>query len=455
VEEICLTDYFDAGATVHVAEAPARLDVMGGIADYSGSLVLEATLGETARAYVATRCDHVFHLYTLGADDPQIYPEASFPVEAFYQHGQLIDYEAAHALLTRDQLTRWSAYVLGCLYVLLKEASLPPLTYGMTILLVSSVPIGAGVASSAAIEVATMTALADLLQVDLPGLTLASLCQQVENHVVGAPCGIMDQVTCTLGEEGKLLALKCQPHDLLGSHTLPPGICCVGINSHVRHSVAGEAYTKARVAAFMGLGIIEHEADGRRYHGYLCNVDPATYEAKYRDLLPEVISGREYLQRYGETPDTVTRVDPEQTYRVRSCVEHPVYENDRVHRFLRHIQKAHGRQRLRELVAAGQLMYQSHDSYSNNCDLGCEETDLIVRLVRRRGVERGLYGAKITGGGGGGTVAVLAEQSSLQLLREIAEEYHRETGLDAEVLTGTQPGALLRGVRRMEVGASR
>jgi len=450
-----LSDYFEPGAAVHVARAPARLDVMGGIADYSGSLVLEGTLGRHARVFVATHSRPFLRTITVGISDPDVRPDASFPLAAFHANGHLVDYDAARAIFSEDPSTRWTSYVGGCLYVLLAETKLPCPESGIDIVLVSNIPLGAGVASSAAIEVATMVALTDLLGLKLDDLTLASLCQAVENRIVGAPCGIMDQVTCALGEPNKLLALKCQPHKLQGMHLLPTETVAVGINSNVRHCVAGKAYTRARVAAFMGLGIIGHRAAGEHFGGYLCNINPETFASDYQELLPQEIRGQEYLDRYGETPDTVTRVDPEETYRIRSCSEHPIYENDRVHRFLKHLQAATGKRRHNELVAAGELMYESHDSYGNRCSLGCPETDFIVDLVRKQGPENGLFGAKITGGGGGGTVAVLLEETSLKIIDDIVAVYSEETGVKGEVFTGTLPGALRRRVDRAIVEADR
>ena len=153
------------------------------------------------------------------------------------------------------------------LYVLLAEGELPlappgapgGVLGGADVLLVSTVPLGAGVASSAAVEVATMRAAGAAFGARLDGLRLAALCQMVENRVVGAPCGIMDQVTCTLGEAGRLLALRCQPHDVLGWHAPPPGATFVGLDSGVKHAVGGRRYGRARCAAFMGREIIrEH-----------------------------------------------------------------------------------------------------------------------------------------------------------------------------------------------------
>ena len=164
---------------------------------------------------------------------------------------------------------------------------------------------------------------------------------------------------------------------------------------------------------------------------YLCKMSPDEF-AVYRDMIPQTLTGREYHDLYGRLPDTVTRVDPSETYHPRACAEHPILENERVGRFFNIMQVTCLRQKeirdqfaeapapgarspqfeMHAVTEAGRLMYQSHASYSDRLDLGSPETDLLVDLVRERGPEYGLYGAKITGGGSGGTVAIRLRQTA-------------------------------------------
>src|SRR5439155_17731623 len=149
--------------------------------------------------------------------------------------------------------------------------------------------------SSAAIEVATMMNLLDHfgLTPRVDAMQVAAMCQRVENHVVGAPCGIMDQVTSVCGQEGALLKLLCQPHEFQGALPVPRGMKFIGINSNVKHNVGGGAYTRMRCAAFMAHTIIlqimrqigkaagrELQADPMR--GYLANLDPEDYKRIFR-----------------------------------------------------------------------------------------------------------------------------------------------------------------------------
>lgn len=141
-----------------------------------------------------------------------------------------ISYESAQQYFKKDPALSWAAYVAGALVVLMRECNVRP-TDGLSILVVSAVPEGKGVSSSAAIEVATLKALAAAHDVHLTGRHLAILAQKIENLVVGAPCGIMDQMASSLGEANKLLALKCQPAEVQGCVEIPSHIQFWGIDS--------------------------------------------------------------------------------------------------------------------------------------------------------------------------------------------------------------------------------
>jgi len=452
-----LGDLFAAERPIHVARAPGRLDVMGGIADYSGSLVLEGTLAEATVCGVQLRDDRTVRVQSLNARGEGLAPDVSRSLDDLVPASGANRYEAIRARFHADPSRAWAAYVAGAFAVLVGEKVVPGFPRGATIAVQSEVPLGAGVSSSAALEVAAMTALAAAYGIAIPGLRLAALCQIVENSVVGAPCGIMDQVTSALGEAGKLLALRCRPHDVEGVIALPPGIRAVGFDTHVKHAVGGSRYTDTRVAAFMGQRIIA----GRRTKGegppgpaggYLTAIAPEEYVARWRPLLPARMKGEEFLRIWGGTFDPVTRVVPEKTYLVRSRTEHPIYENARVERFraclIRALAADAGSARVeREMVRAGKLMYGSHWSYGSRCAMGSRETDLVVRMVRPLGPHMGFYGAKITGGGSGGTVAILCREGTDADLARMAAQYRAATGLEPRLFLGTGPGACEFGTR--------
>ena len=442
--------FFDGRGPLAVVRVPGRLDVMGGIADYSGSVVLEGTIERGVFLALQRRRDDRLRFYSHGLEREGLSPQVEWRLSDFRRAGKPISYAQARRHCARDAQAAWAGYLAGCFLVLERERAAPAFPTGANLFLASDIPMGAGVASSAAIEVAAMYALDQAFSLGLEGLELARLCQIVENRVVGAPCGIMDQVTCALGEPGKLLALRCRPHDVLGLHQIPAGYEVLGLNSNIKHAVGGSKYGRARTAAFMGLKIITSASPAPALNGYLCRLDPATYREAYRPLLPPKMRGADFLDRYGDTDDPVTTVDPDQTYSVRACAEHPIYENARVTRFIELLGQADGRGE-RAMIAAGKLMYGSHWSYGRLCALGAPETDLLVRLVRERGPARGLYGAKITGGGSGGTVAVLARKGCDEAIGEIVTAYEARTGLRPDVFRGTSPGAYAWGCEHVTI----
>ena len=427
-----------AASPIVLARAPGRLDVMGGVGDYSGSLVAEMTIAEAALVALAPRTDRRLRFWSLGLEAEGLTPQVELSLDDFRSGGSLADYADVQPRLRANSQTRWAGYLAGCFYVLLAEGLLPDFPHGANVILDSRVPLGAGVSSSAAIEVATMQAIRAAYGLPLDGVTLARLAQTVENRVVGAPCGIMDQMTSALGVANSLLLILCRPHEIQGTQTLPPGVRIFGINSNVKHSVGGSAYTRARVAAFMGRKILGVD--------YLADIEP--HAGSFVVEVPEEMTGVEFLAAYGETGDAVTRVDPATTYPVREATLHGVLENDRVQKFV-HFLSAGGS--AASLDRAGRLMYEAHEGYGR-IGLGSVETDLLVELGRQAGPKRGIYGAKITGGGSGGTAAFLTYGEDVErTIRHIANEYQRQTSLTPQIFEGgLSPGAVAFGHETLE-----
>ncbi|HYO11348.1 MAG TPA: hypothetical protein VER17_20455 [Tepidisphaeraceae bacterium] len=483
-----LSSDFRAGRQLRVSRAPGRLDVMGGIADYTGSLVCEMPLDRAAAVALQERDDREVQVFSFNLLDEHKPFTLRIPLDRIAT-ARLEDLRREF----NEPGRAWAGYLVGCLYLLHEQGYLDlrdPKHKGVTLALYSTVPLGAGVSSSAAIEVATMMNLVDHFGLrgggrggasgtrdgagvgssaasapppsaslrPLDPMRIAALCQQVENRVVGAPCGIMDQATSCAGEEASLMRMLCQPHELQSPLRLPEGIRVLGINSNVKHSVGGGAYGRTRCAAFMAHKIILEtmraagEMSGRTLtadpmHGYLANLDPQDYKAHFRPRLPEWMKGSDFLAQYGATIDTATRVDAGTDYPVQHAADHHVLEARRVREFAANLEEAAAappqtRDQGRPLDKAGHLMYASHLSYSNDAMLGAEECDVLVDLVKRR-EPAGLYGAKITGGGSGGTVAVLADVTPKAdaAIADILTEYQTRTGRPPELIAGTSPGA--------------
>src|SRR5205823_1271609 len=196
-------------------------DVMGGIADYSGSLVLELPLAAATFAAAQLANDRRIAVRTLRAQELGARETVAVDVDQLLPRGQPIEYAQARALLGANTKERWAAYVIGALVVLAREHH-ASITRGIRVLIDSTVPPGEGVGSSAALEVAAMQAICAAYDLRLDWRDVALACQRVENLVVGAPCGIMDQMTSACGESDRLLTLLCQPAELVGQTRVPP-----------------------------------------------------------------------------------------------------------------------------------------------------------------------------------------------------------------------------------------
>jgi galactokinase len=426
---------------------------MGGIADYSGALVLQLPLGRVTTVSVQRQPGSRCEVVSLRGDERV---DCQIDLDLI-RTGRLRDPAALAAWFAEHDSDRWAAYVIGVVQHVLHRAHVPAGTPpGLRISVESTVPEGKGVSSSAALEVASMMAVAAAFDIVIEPRDVAIACQWVENHVVGAPCGIMDQMTSACGERDRLLRLRCQPGTIEGFTEIPSGYRFFGIDSGLRHAVTGADYGTVRTAAFMGYRLIAHAAglpatrdddrvsiDDPKWHGYLANVTTREYEERYRELLPERMSGSDFLQRFGGITDAVTRVQRDRVYPVRSATAHPIYEQARVERFAELLD--HLSSDAAVAVELGRLMYESHASYSA-CGLGSDGTDRLVSLVAAAGAESGLFGAKITGGGSGGTVAILGTESSETVVRELAARYADETARIAEVFSESGPGAAKLGV---------
>jgi len=428
---------FEPGATIAVARAPGRLDVMGGIADYSGSLVLERPIAEATWAAAQRVEGSALEIVSLGR------PPYTVPMQMLAPGGAPLSYEEARRMFAQGP-SRWAAYIAGVVLVLARARGLA-LTAGARVVVASQVPEGSGVSSSAAVETAAMSALAAAFGIDLSPRELALHCQAAENLVAGAPCGVMDQMTCVFGEPEALLALLCQPAELQPPVPVPDDLDLWGLDSGERHAVSGSDYGAVRAGAFMGLRLLSDRVPVAG--GYLANLAPEAFERELVRYLPDEMAGDEFLARFGDTADTVTSVDRGRRYRVRAATAHPVYERRRVENFRELLLAPAGEAERHRL---GELMYESHASYGR-CGLGSPGTDRLAGLVRTEGAAGGLYGARITGGGSGGTVAVLGRRDAAPAIARVAAAYERQTGHRPHVFAGSSPGVLAFGSRSITV----
>jgi L-arabinokinase len=440
--------FFAPGRAVYIGRSPGRLDLMGGNVDYTGGLVFEATIREATWAAVQLRADERICFW-----NPQM-AERGWSERVEFTFADMAGEDAVRRLVNADPGRRWTAYVLGIFY-LLRLRYPEAVRHGANVYITSEVPLNKGVSSSAAIEVAVMKPAARAYGIDLHGIELAEACQWVENVIAESACGIMDQAAVVLGDEGYVMPLLCQPCQARPLVRLPPELKCWAIDSGVSHAVTGIEYEAARAGAFMGYQLIcewEGLAVSRdpasriprftdpRWHGYVSEISPSLFRSKYEARLPDFMPGAEFLREGRVHPDPFTPVRPDACYRVRNCTRYAVEENQRIQLFVELARGAAAKATPDTWRLMGDLMYQSHYSYTE-CGLGNEATDLLVELVREQGAANGLYGAKVTGGGAGGTVAVLADSSAEEAFRRVVDRYAALRGAQPYVFNGSSMGA--------------
>ena len=446
--------FFHRGQVIFINRTPGRLDLMGGNDDYTGGLVFETTIREATRVALQARPDQTVTLCNPAVKAFGWKDRIELNLSDLTRAGSIRPLEEVRDWINAEPERAWCAYILGDLYLLLEKFP-EQVRQGFSLYLESDIPLGKGVSSSAALEVAPMKAMAKMYGVNVEGVELASWTQWVEIKFMQSACGIMDQLTVVMGDEGSFVPMLCQPCEPQPLVKLPEILQIWGLDSGVRHSVAGIEYETARAATFMGYRFmcdqegLEPSLDANgilarwiepRWNGYLARLSPSEFRSRHENGLPEAILGADFTRAHATHLDPFTPVRAEVSYPVRGATRYAVEENWRVHNFLSLISNLVALPEDRTARLLGELMYQSHVGYSQ-CGLGSEATDKIVELVRGQ-ESSGLWGAKITGGGAGGTVAVLGSNTpdGEAAFSRVVDQYHLWSGSEPYVFQGSSAG---------------
>ena len=286
----------------------------------------------------------------------------------------------------RPEQRDWTSYIRG-VFAGFAERDLP--SPALDMLIDSRVPLGGGLSSSAALEVATATLLEGVVGTRLDPIEKARLCQKAEHQFAGVPCGIMDQFSSALGEAGKLLLIDCRSETAELVPLDDSKTAVLVINSNVRHELTGGEYAERRSqcrAAAEALGA-----------------------AALRDV------SRKQLDAAAE------QLEPLLLKRAR----HVVGEDERT-------LAAAEALRASDWDALGELMYASHDSLRDDYEVSCPELDLLVELSREHLGAGGVIGSRMTGGGFGGcTVTLVVDGKERQVASRICAAYRESTGAEA------------------------
>lgn len=432
-----------------IVRAPGRLDVMGGIAEHMGSLVLTSTVQEAVVLGLQKRTDRKILVRSIGIEEHGFALTLESSLDDLFGKDRPKAYSVMRRFVHKDPARSWLGYLAGSFLVLLKEHLVDPFECGVNIGLQSAVPMGMGVASSAALTIACMFAITRAFNIALTENDIITLCQIVESQIVGKNTGSADLLTSLMGERDELLAVNCQPNEMMGKFKFPQGYRLAGINTMVRHRRAPARDELVRTAMNIGRTIILDyvrgtEEEENPFGGYICNLTSDEFAASFEELLPGRITGKEVQETFNIANNKSISIEADASYRVRSCTKHAIGENERAHAFVKHLNDP-ALDDGEKMRLIGELMYASHESYGKNCGLGTREADLLVSLVRERGSGQGLFGARMTGGGSGGTVAVLARTDTDDVVQNIGAQYCDATGITPQLLLYSSPGALAFG----------
>jgi galactokinase len=290
----------------------------------------------------------------------------------------------------------------------------------------------------------------------LPLSLAATVFQRVERHWFARPGGRASISGALLGQPGSLTEVRTDSWTQGTAVRLPESWKLVGVDCGVIHSDAADKYTRAGAAAIMGRvlvnRILRHEGlDERRWNGHIAHLSVVDYVEKVRDRLPTRMKGSEFLARFGEFDDSLTRIEPDTWYKVRSRTEHHIYEQVRVREFMDAAARASRKPDDGILAEAAEPIHASHWSYGQRCGLGSVETDSLVSAMRHAASPSPFVAAKICGCGSGGMMAVLmrASDQAEHALHQVLQSYQRRTGMTPKVFKLAAAGAKLTGVQRL------
>jgi len=357
-----------------LAQAPGRVNLLGEHVDYNDGFVLPVAIDRAVHVAAAPASGGIVTLAALDLN-----ARVSFSLSRL---AEKID-------VNGKPLPAWARYPAGVAHMLQQEGLV---VKGMQAVFTSDVPIGAGLSSSAAVEVAFAVTWRALGGWKRDALQIARLCQRAENQYVGVNCGLMDQFASACGVEGHALyfdtrSLEWQPVPL------PHHTAVVIADSGVRRSLATSAYNERRAACEQAVELLRQ---------YMPNIrslrDVSTVEfAAYGEFLPPI---------------------------VRKRAEHVVKEIARV-------QDAVVALRREDAALFGGLMFSGHASLRDLYEVSCPELDTLVNLARQ---QSGCYGARLTGAGFGGcTVNLVDEAKAEAFIQNLKDSYQKQIGRLAQV----------------------
>jgi galactokinase len=359
-----------------IAAAPGRVNVIGEHTDYNDGFVLPMAI----------------EFYTIMAADKR--PDGK-NVITFRSTSQSDAATVDLSQPVKPSTPKWGNYPRGVVAGFLARGINPG---GLDVLLHSTVPLGSGLSSSAALEVCTATLIEAVTGKKIDPIEKALLAQKAEHDFANVPCGIMDQFISALGREGHLLLLDCRTRKTELVPMNDPSVALLIINTNVKHELSGGEYAERRAQceeAAKNLGV-----------------------KSLRDVTAEQLQANK-----GKLSELVYR-------RAR----HVIGEIERTSLAAKEI-------RASNWTAAGQLMYASHAALRDDYEVSCDELDAVVEIAEDIGNKGGIYGCRMTGGGFGGCCVALVKAVEIKsIAKQIEAAYKKKTGIAATVFS-SRPAA--------------
>jgi len=358
-----------------IVAAPGRVNVIGEHTDYNDGFVLPMAIER----------------YAIMAADAATAPGKISIYDTQFKENATIDISAP---VTKGQ-PKWSNYIRGVLAGFQNRGVKIP---ALDVAFLSTVPLGGGLSSSAALEVCTATLIEAATGKAIDPVEKALLAQKAEHDFAGVPCGIMDQFISALGREGHLLLLDCRTRKTQLVPMSDPSVALLVVNTNVKHELGSGEYAKRRAECEEAAKILGVKS--------------------LRDATPDQLE-----KAKGKMSDVVYR-------RAR----HVIGEIERT---------VHAAEGIRQSnwPSVGQLMYASHAALRDDYEVSCKELDVVVEIAEDIGFKGGVYGCRMTGGGFGGCAVALVKADAVEAItKKIASDYHVKTGIEATIFA-SRPAA--------------
>ena len=367
--------------------APGRVNLIGEHTDYCDGFVMPAAIDFATIVAISPRTDGHLVAHSVNFDE-----RIDHPLDPYLERRFAERRPDSPARRDGSLTTHWSDYIAGVLWALREHGV--PVDHGFSLTIAGDVPLGAGLSSSASVEVATAIAVLGATSFDMPLTRIAVLCRKAENEFVGANVGIMDQYVSCCGALDHAVMIDCRSLEYTLA-PIPPDVRIVICNSMVKHSVAGGEYNTRRAEIEEGTAILR---------GHRPEIK-ALRDATIQDL---ALWGSEMKPNV-----------------LRRC-RHVITEDDRV---VAAVEAFHNS----DLKRFGELMHQAHVSLRDDFEASCAEIDILVDLANQ---QPGCFGARITGGGFGGcTVNLVAADHAAAFVEAMRAGYLAATGITPEIYT--------------------